>query len=85
VLAVEILYPSTRRKDLFLKRSKDQDAGVQSYWVVDPDAPSIMALQLVDGQYVTVDDAIGDDAVTLEKPFPVTVVPATLIKRPKQP
>ena len=76
VLAVEILSPSTRRKDLFLKRSKYQDAGVQSYWIVDPAAPSITALELVDGQYVTVAEATGDQAVTLEKPFPVTIVPA---------
>src|SRR6476659_10887137 len=43
ILAVEILSPSTRRKDLFLKRSKYQDAGVQSYWTIDPEAPSILA------------------------------------------
>ncbi len=85
VLAVEIISPSTRRKDLFLKRSKYQDAGVQSYWIVDPDAPSITVLELVDGQYVTVAEATCDDAVSLEKPFPVTIVPAALIKRPQQP
>src|SRR6476646_7973580 len=85
VLAVEILSPSTRRKDLFLKRSKYQDAGVQSYWIVDPDAPSITVLELVDGQYVTVAEATGEQVVTLEKPFPVTIVPAALIKRPQPP
>ena len=47
-----------------------------SYWIVDPEAPSITALELVDGQYVTVGEATGDQAVTLEKPFPVTIVPA---------
>ena len=36
VLAVEVLSPSTRRKDHVLKRSKYQDAGVQSYWIIDP-------------------------------------------------
>ncbi len=85
VLAVEIISPSTRRKDLFLKRSKYQDGGVQSYWIVDPDAPSITVLELVDGQYVTVAEATCDEAVSLEKPFPVTIVPAALIKRPQQP
>jgi Uma2 family endonuclease len=58
---------------------------VQSYWIIDPAAPSITALELVDGQYVTVAEAFGDDTATLEKPFPVTIVPATLIKRPQQP
>jgi Uma2 family endonuclease len=79
VLAVEILSPSTRRKDLFLKRSKYQDAGVESYWIVDPEAPSITALELVDGTYVTVGNATGDGAVILEKPFPLTVVPSSLV------
>jgi Uma2 family endonuclease len=83
ILAVEILSPSTRRKDLFLKRSKYQDAGVPSYWIIDPAAPSITALELVDGQYMTVAEAFGDEAAMLEKPFPVTIVPASLIKRPQ--
>jgi len=85
ILAVEILSPSTRRKDLFLKRSRYQDAGVPSYWIVDPEVPAITALELVDGQYVTVGEAIGDEAVTLERPFSVTIVPATLVNRPQQP
>ena len=79
ILAVEVLSPSTRRKDVFLKRSKYEDAGVASYWIVDPEAPSITALELVDGRYVTVGEATGDDAITLEKPYPITIVPATLI------
>lgn len=79
LLAVEILSPSTRRKDLFLKRSKYEDAGVSSYWIIDTEAPSIMALELIDGHYVTVGEASGDESLTLEKPFPITVVPQALI------
>ena len=63
ILAVEVLSPSTRRKDLFLKRSKYEDAGVESYWIVDPEGPSILALELVDGHYVTVGEGTGDEAV----------------------
>ena len=58
------------------KRSKYEDSGVASYWIVDPEAPSITALELVDGRYVTVGEAIGDQALTVEKPFPVTIVPS---------
>jgi Uma2 family endonuclease len=79
ILAVEVLSPSTRRKDLFLKRSKYQDAGVTSYWIVDPEKPSITALELVDGHYVTVGEAAGDEALFVEKPFPVTIIPSKLI------
>ncbi|MGS0686227.1 Uma2 family endonuclease [Nakamurella sp. GG22] len=80
ILAVEVLSPSTRRKDSIYKRSKYEDAGVQNYWIVDPEEPSILALELVDGSYVTVGAATGDDPVTLDKPFPVTIVPADLLR-----
>jgi len=79
VLAVEVLSPSTGRKDLLLKRSKYEDSGVRHYWIVDPDAPSITALELVDGRFVTVGEAIGEGQLSVEKPFPVTIVPAQLI------
>ncbi len=35
-LAVEILSPSTRSKDMVLKLYKYQQAGVKEYWIVDP-------------------------------------------------
>ena len=34
---VEILSPSTRSKDLLLKAYKYHAAGVQEYWIVDPE------------------------------------------------
>lgn len=79
LLAVEVLSPSTRRKDLVLKRSKYEDAGVACFWAVDPDGPSLTAWELRDGRYVEVASAMGDDAVTLERPFPVTITPASLV------
>ena len=41
-LAIEILSPSTRRKDLFIKGNKYMAAGVREYWVVDPDKRQII-------------------------------------------
>jgi len=80
ILAVEILSPSTRRKDTILKRSKYEDEGIVSYWIVDPKAPSITALELIDGRYVTIGEAVGAEPLTVEKPFPVTIVSANLIR-----
>ena len=80
ILAVEVLSPSSRRKDAVYKRSKYEDAGVASYWIIDPEAPSITALDLLDGRYVTVCEATGAGAATLEKPFPVTIVPSALVR-----
>ena len=79
ILAVEVLSPSSRRKDAVYKRSKYEDSGITSYWIVDPEAPSITALELVDGHYITVGEASSDVALTLEKPYPVTIVPSKLI------
>jgi len=80
ILAVEVLSPSSRRKDAIYKHSKYEDEGVASYWIVDPEAPSILALDLVDGRYEVVSEALGDQAFTLDKPFPVTIAPSSLIR-----
>jgi Uma2 family endonuclease len=78
-LAVEVLSPSTRRKDMVLKRSKYEDAGVASYWIVDPVVPSFVAYDLVAGSYVEVARANGSDAAEVTLPFPVSGVPSTLV------
>lgn len=78
-LAVEILSPSTRRKDVVLKRSKYEDAGVASYWIVDSAVPSFVAYDLVGGRYVEVARAGGSDVADVSLPFPVSVVPSTLV------
>jgi len=41
-LALEILSPSTRSKDMLLKLYKYQNAGVKEYWIVDPDHETVM-------------------------------------------
>jgi Uma2 family endonuclease len=81
LLAVEVLSPSTRGRDLVEKRAKYESAGVASYWVVDPDVPRLLALELVDGGYRVVGEVSGDEQVRLERPFPVTVTPSALLAR----
>ena len=39
---VEILSPSTSRKDMTIKLSKYLNAGVREYWIVDPDRKKII-------------------------------------------
>ena len=78
LLTVEILSPSTRRIDLTLKRSRYEEAGTASYWVVDPDDLTLTAWELVDGAYVEVAHVTGEDEWTAALPFPVTVTPAAL-------
>src|SRR5207302_2669731 len=52
LLAVEVRSPSTARFDAGTKRLAYEAAGLRWYWLVDPDAPSITVLELVDGSYV---------------------------------
>jgi len=79
LLAVEVLSPSTRSKDLLLKRGLYEDSGVTSYWIVDPDEPSVTALELRAGAYVEVGRAEGDDLLELTLPFPVRLSPRALL------
>jgi Uma2 family endonuclease len=79
VLAVEVLSPSTRRIDLVLKREAYAAAGVPSYWIVDPDVPSVTFLRLEGSAYVEDCSVAGEERSSTSVPFPVTVVPARLL------
>lgn len=48
---VEILSPSTQRRDRFDKFSLYQRAGVREYWIVDPARKIVQAMTLEDGSY----------------------------------
>lgn len=73
LLAIEVLSPSTRLVDLNLKRAAFERAGVESYWVVDPEEPSLTAWRLDEGVYRRVAEGSGSDVVGLEHPFAVTL------------
>ena len=79
LLAVEVLSPSTRRFDLLSKRSRYESAGCLSYWVIDPDVPSLIAWELRDAAYVEVARVSGDAEFCAQLPFPVTIAPSTLV------
>jgi len=50
-LVVEILSPSTRERDQTYKKNLYQREGVSWYLIVDPDAETLEALKLRDGEY----------------------------------
>ncbi len=79
LLAVEILSPSTRAKDLILKRELYASSGVSSYWVVDLDVPSVTAWQLRDAAYTDEVVATGEDELRVKAPYPIVVVPSSLL------
>ncbi|NUR96073.1 MAG: Uma2 family endonuclease, partial [Kribbellaceae bacterium] len=79
-LAVEVLSPSSKMIDLLLKRGVYEQAGVRSYWILDPDKESITALELVDGAYVERDVVHGNNVFDTTLPFPVRIVPSDLFR-----
>lgn len=79
LLAVEVLSPSTRSKDLLLKRGLYEDSGIASYWVVDPAEPSVLALELTAGRYVEAGRVVGEQVLRLDLPFPVALQPRALL------
>ncbi|MGH9189151.1 MAG: Uma2 family endonuclease [Acidimicrobiales bacterium] len=81
LLVVEVLSPSTRLVDLNLKRAAYEAAGVPAYWLVDPVGPSLTVLRLDEGaRYIEEASVAGTDAHHASHPFPVTVVPAALLR-----
>jgi Uma2 family endonuclease len=78
-LAVEILSPSTRAKDLLVKRALYEDSGVASMWVVDLDVPSVTGWVLRDGRWSEERRARGEEVFHADLPFPVAVRPASLL------
>ena len=45
ILVVEILSPYTRRRDHVEKRSLYIDAGVEEYWIVDPEENTVTSIR----------------------------------------
>jgi len=80
LLVIEVLSPSTRRYDATVKRSVYEESGVASYWMFDPEVPSLHVSELVAGQYKEVAKASGAEQIRVERPFPVRLCPAELAK-----
>jgi Uma2 family endonuclease len=72
-LAVEVRSPSTALVDLNLKKAAYERFGVESYWIVDPDEPSLITFELVDGAFAEVTRLGPDDAFDFSRPFPIRV------------
>ncbi|MGI8938811.1 MAG: Uma2 family endonuclease [Iamia sp.] len=82
LLCVEILSPSTRRRDLTVKRDTYERGGVAAYWVIDPDGPRLIAWDLDGdtGTYVERADLTGEATFSATVPFPVTIDIASLVR-----
>lgn len=78
LLAVEILSPNGRGRDQLRKKRLYERAGVPSYWIVDPEVPSVTAWELRDGRYEVAALVSGDEEWIASVPYEVRIVPAEL-------
>jgi len=53
-LAVEVLSPSTRKKDMTIKHVKYCGAGVREYWMIDPDKERVIVYFFEDDTFVNI-------------------------------
>lgn len=78
LLAVEVLSPATRRRDLGLKRGAYAAAGIPDYWIVDADQKTVTVLQLDGASYREETIVKAGEPWHTTRPFKVTVDPADL-------
>ena len=76
-IAIEILSPSTRRRDRTIKKDRLLEAGVEEVWLVDPEVKSI-EIHAADG----VRQASGDRPIVSRALPAFDVVPSDLFERP---
>ena len=69
LIAVEVVSPSTRRRDRFQKPNDYADAGIAHYWRIEQNPIHIFAYDLVDDRYELVGDS--DELLALTKPFDI--------------
>jgi Uma2 family endonuclease len=69
VIAVEVVSPSTRRRDRLDKPAEYAAAGIPHYWRIEQDPVHVFAYDLVDGQYKLAVDST--EVLSLRKPFDI--------------
>jgi Uma2 family endonuclease len=81
LLTVEIKSPSSALFDLNTKKAVYEGFSIPSYWVVIPDVdePELIAFERRDGRYQQVAHVTGGKPFRAERPFPVELVPASLV------
>lgn len=80
LLAIEILSPWSRQRDLRLKKRAYETAGLQWYWVIDPEEPSLMVFRLEGGRFVQHALVSGEETYACTDPLTVEITPARLIE-----
>ena len=80
-VVVEVLSPSTKKRDLQLKRRLYAKYGIGEYWVVHPDEAWVEVLVLQRGRYVRKARLTPPDVLRTDT-FPTVAVPLEQVFRP---
>lgn len=71
LLVVEVQSPSTKARDVRIKRDIYERSGVPAYLLLHPVLKTLTVLELQDGRYVETHQAEPPALVHLDRPFPV--------------
>ena len=65
LLVIEVVSPGElqRNRDYIAKRSQYQDCGIPEYWIIDPDAQTVLILKLIGKTYTEVGTFSGKEQV----------------------
>ena len=65
LLVIEVVSPGElqRHRDYIAKRSQYQDCDIPEYWIVDPDAQTLLVLKLTEKGYTEVGSFSGNEQV----------------------
>ncbi len=80
VVVAEVLSPSTRAFDLSVKRERYAAGGVEAYFVVDPDVPSVTVWAWRADEFVVAAASEGDADLVVDAPLSLRLRPSDLIR-----
>ncbi|AUT03175.1 hypothetical protein CLI64_23725 [Nostoc sp. CENA543] len=65
LLVIEVVSPGElqRHRDFIAKRIQYQDCGIPEYWIIDPEAKTVLVLELTGNTYTESGNFAGDDLV----------------------
>lgn len=76
-LVVEILSPGNSKKEMDIKFSLYEEAGVEEYWIIDPNQESVIVYVLENGIYIGLKPVV--DNYIVSKKFPDLQIHSTKI------
>jgi len=80
-LVIEVVSPGELQhdRDYTAKRIQYQDCGIPEYWIIDPEAQTILVLQWLGETYVEVGNFVGNDRVISPQFESITLTAAQII------